>query len=295
MRRGMGVVKFIVYLLLTIVTLCVVCVAQVGVYSALTAQTKDEDARIYLVTDVNEDNVSYVDSFRFWGTDLKTNFNFEPKYRVRNWLPWEWWKESMYYIDYPVDVVVGAAKPFILPMTQVNEMKNYYDPESNVDSMDYEYWASELVNNERFQEIEEKIDTKKGTGYTELAVNDLLVRVQNGDVSFHKWVDEYDIVYTEVFKLIKYNQLDENGQKVYANMYNKFIDENGDIKTSVYVMYFQVYISIILTIYILTQIPLSFDVGEEGEAKVKGSFFVRRKRKKKDKHRRREREELKNR
>lgn len=294
MQRGMGIVKVIVYMLLSIVTLFVVCLAQVGVYSALTSQTKDNEARIYFVSDASDENVSYIDAFRFWGTDLKTNFEHEPKYRVRNWLPWDWWKNSMVVLDYPVDVVVGAVKPIILPMTQVNEMNKYFDPESDMNSTSYYEWGLELVENERYQTIEDAIDDKKGAGYTELAVNEMLVRVANGDITFSAWVDEYDIVYTEIFRLIKYNQVDSAGKKIYADMYYKFINEDGDIKTAVYVMYFQIYISVILTIYILTQIPLAFDIGDEGEARVKGSIFTRRKRKRKSlKDRMKEKREMK--
>jgi hypothetical protein len=66
-----------------------------------------------------------LDLFALQGTDIKVNLKQPAKYRVRTWFGVNWWYNGTGWLDKTIDVIAGATKPLVVPIAQVNAIKDY--------------------------------------------------------------------------------------------------------------------------------------------------------------------------
>lgn len=123
--------KFLRFLcnLIYFIALCFgISVVQVGAYDVLALQDGFSDSYNLQAIHVygNNDNVGYIDEYTFWGTDLSTGVSGDSKYRIRNWVDNDGWRNNMAWADKALDVVIGATKPIFVPIAQINALKDYY-------------------------------------------------------------------------------------------------------------------------------------------------------------------------
>lgn len=282
--------KFVRFLLNSLMFCGVLFITFLGSYFtswALTAQTGETHAQIAIVNNSENNKVSYQDAITFWGTEIGENFKNDPKYRSRNWFGWEWWKDYPGYgLDYATDIIVGVVSPVVVPLWNVNQVKEYYIEDFYYDS-NYETVPLESTIPYIKEYHAAEIDKRKGTGYTELALNAFEVTLMSSDaevfMSYDQWVDEYPTVYEYMFRTAKYNVVNEDGRKAYENIYNKFISTiNGEriINTGVYILYLNIYIDIAFSLWVVIQYPIRLKQNEFNEVEVDSGFLNRRKRKK---------------
>ena len=118
--------------LLCIVMAIVITLAQMGIFGLIAAQSKKVDG-VHITT--TSENVSYWDAYGFWGTSVATACNEikeeGPKYRVRNWFSWSWWKDGTKFIDTGIDYVVAVIKPVIVPIAEIDSLATYKNQSMN--------------------------------------------------------------------------------------------------------------------------------------------------------------------
>jgi len=306
----MRLVKLILNTIMFAVVLLLIWVAAYGVQWALCVQTGNADNG-YVPISLKEDSVGYNDAFGFLGTSVSGNYasysndDYEsytfvyqlneeepnktitadvrgPKYRVRNWLSWGWWKNSVgLWLDYAVDAVASVGSPIVLPTMNVQQLQHYYGKQL------YEF--KDEINNKSKQTYGET-----GLTYYEVAIAKLSeALLTDSEYTYSKWVDEYTVMYNYMFKIAKYNAtkivVDENGveqeEYIYAPYVKKFINSEGQPKTSIYLLYYTIILSLIVALWIVHQYPITTEQNEFGEVEVRGGLFRRHKKKeRKHKH-----------
>ena len=289
----MKLIKWILNLLLLAISFCVISLCTFGIYSAVVYQSDDTSARISLIN--KEDSVDYWDTWELMADDIGVNVtNTElpsPKLRVASWFSWSWWKTAGQAIDtYFVNPIVAIAKPIILPVDVADEIKNYYDKDIT-DFVDYinatEKTASDFhamaliyfsvdIDITSSQINEEQLAANKDA-FT--LANTLSDKDGNGAKDLFEFADVYTFFYQLLFKLYKYNQTDDSGNKIYEKWFNKYIiiTEGGDriLSTGVYGLYFLNYTNIILAILFVWANPISIQRNDDGTVSPRNNTFSR--------------------
>ena len=289
----MKLIKWILNLLLLAISFCVISLCTFGIYSAVVYQSDDTSARISLIN--KEDSVDYWDTWELMADDIGVNVtNTElpsPKLRVASWFSWSWWKTAGQAIDtYFVNPIVAIAKPIILPVDVADEIKNYYDKDIT-DFVDYinatEKTASDFhamaliyfsvdIDITSSQINEEQLAANKDA-FT--LANTLSDKDGNGVQDVFDIADDYNYFYQLLFKLYKYNQTDDSGNKIYEKWFNKYIiiTEGGDriLSTGVYGLYFLNYTNIILAILFVWANPISIQRNDDGTVSPRNNTFSR--------------------
>lgn len=293
----MKFVKFVLNTILFAAIIFFMSLMSYGVSWILTAQSGEDTASINLVNTEDSKAASYQDAFTWYVVEIKSNFEDEAKYRVRNWVSWEWYKTSVGYgIDVAVDKVVAVCSPIVLPLWNISQLQKYY-------IVDYTYISSEDVQpySSTIKYVEgkfaEEIDAKHVTGYTETALKSYETQVKTGEITFGAWVDNYPDVYETMFRIAKYNRGNAEG-KNFEKMFNKLITTDYDgsrhINPSVYVLYINIVIDIIVSVWFLNNnhIVLERDRAT-GEIIAGGGlkFFRKRNRRKRRKDKNKSEEE----
>lgn len=289
----MKFLRFICNILLFFAVTFGISIIQLGVYDVIAAQdgfkeSVDEPSinAIHIAGDENE--ISYLDSYGFWFTDIRTNFKQDAKYRVRNWGSAKWWKKVGKGPDFVIDCVAATIKPIVVPIAQVNALKQYYKMTINSPKIETNILYNEgndiTAANDALYELyvifpEFGLDNgyhtdPNGKEIPIYTFGDEKILIQDYkydpakyaekveeidkvgvDIVYARWVKEHKALYNNNWKLVKYNY-DDN----YKTYYKKFIKEVGDtraIKTSVVVLYYQQFVSIILAIFFVIKYPVN--------------------------------------
>lgn len=264
----MKFLRFIVNLLFFVIIFIGISVLQVGVYDVVAAQSPDVYA-IHIASG-NEESVDYLDGFGFWGTDIKTSYEQEPKYRVRNWFSWNWWKKGMKWADSATDITIATVKPIFVPIAQVNALKNYYGKsitDENIKAaMDKKYSEDEL-NNALYELY---VIYNEGYGECKIIVNGVEINIseysydseklieldaaieKNGkEQEYARWVKNNKVLFNQTWKLKKYNC------GAYDKYAKKFLTPDGHIKTAVITLYYQQFVSLILALVFIVKYPIN--------------------------------------
>lgn len=218
---------------------------------------KDSGSSIEVVTVLpNDEKVEFIDTFKFWGTDIATGVKTEPKYRVRNWGS-GWWSKNMKWADIAVDSTVAVFKPIFVPIAQVNALKDYYLTETYTANDVFHRNGEDIVSDTDLYEmyvlfsnftyggdnISEEICASSGVAIKDFNYNDSdaegkFFKFSDGnyyhgdtligdysaleeycadELNYMTWVKDNKVAYNIDWKLQKYNQ------KAYAKYYKKFI------------------------------------------------------------------------
>lgn len=127
----MKFLRFLCNALLYFATVLLLCVIQVGIYDLFAVQDNfglqsEDGSSVEIVTVIPNDNqVMFIDSYTFWGTDIAAGVDCPAKYRIRSWGE-GWWSENMGWADVALDSVIAVFKPIFVPIAQVNALKEYY-------------------------------------------------------------------------------------------------------------------------------------------------------------------------
>ena len=256
----MKLVRIICNILLFIVVACGISMTQIAVYNVTAAQSSDVTA-VHIIPQGDE-SVAYFDKFGFWGTDIKTGFQQEPKHRVRN-LFGGW--QGMWWADVALDFTIAATKPILVPIAQVNGLKNYYG--KTINSEEYEtyllhvYGDEEKANNAIYE-----LYVIFGEGYEEAETIDgepisdweYTGKWEVGD-KYNKWVRKNKKLYNTNWKLKKYNN------ESYDRYFSKFIieSETGErhIKVAAVVLYYTQIVSLIISLVFVIKYPIFIGQG----------------------------------
>lgn len=276
----MKVLRFFCNLLYCIVLCFGISVVQVGMYDIVASQSSSVEG-IHLSE--NEDtDTTYFDSYAFWATDIKTNYKQDAKYRVRNWFSWKWWKNGMGWADSVVDTVIATVKPIVVPVAQVNAVKEHYGRDLNYFSnvIRESYSSDEEFNNALYEmnvyfgEYSQMYDSENIKIYNEDGLiseytytGDFVITEETDlEYEYKKWIRNNKQLYNINWKLNKYNC----GE--YDKYFTKFISESDSgeryINTAVIVLYYQQYVSIIIAIFFVCKYPISLL-----QSRLEGSIF----------------------
>lgn len=257
----MKALKIICNVLLFFVVVMAISLVQIGIFDLAAAQSDDVQG-IHLLSP-DDESVSYFDTYAFWAEDIGENFKQPAKYRIRNWVNANWWKKGMKWADVGVDTFIAAIKPIVVPVAQVNAIKNYHG--YNINDFDeyfskYVYENEEAYNNALY-ECYVIFDMGYGEAMT-FGENSIPISEYeyNGkyegdgnEMDYSRWVRKNKQMYNTIWKLQKYNS------KTYEKYFNKFITENNEIrhiKVATVVLYYQQYVSIILALIFVIKYPV---------------------------------------
>ena len=247
---------------------------QVGLFDLSAAQSRD--IQPIMISATEDEDIGYLDSYVFWVDDIAGNFEAGSKHRIRGWINADWWKTGMAWADTGLDAVIAATKPILVPIAQVNAIKNYYGY-TVAEFEDYvvsDYKTVEAANNALYEAY---IIFDKGYGelpYT-FGENSVLISEYeytgnglpedaNFEAEYSRWTTKNKKLYNTMWKLSKYNS------PRYEKWFKKFISyrevelENGvikyedrHIKTAITVMYYQQYVSLIVALIFVIKYPVS--------------------------------------
>lgn len=324
----MRLTRLIVNILQLVFVYIILCVVTFGTYTLMAYQADDESARFTFTN--QDDRVWMLDNYAYWGTDIGSSFvNTElpqPKLRVALWFDWDWWRNSMSYVDmYVVNPVVSAVKPVVTPISCADEIKTYYG-KNIADFADYINYGNDTVT--KFESfaltyydilIETEnvvIDGNPRKIITQEELNkyancfDLHTLVNqdmdnNGSKDIYDLADDYNYFYQLLYKLTRYNKTSEKYISeanpegyVYYRWYNKFVIETADgdrtLATAVYALYTLNFVNIILALVYCWANWVVVNENDDGTLSPGRSIFSRmhrRKKKKKNKHKNKHKDE----
>ena len=304
----MKLIRFFANLLLFLVSAIVVSMIQVGTYDLISLQSSAVEP-IHVVAQ-KEDDVAYLDTYTFWAEDIGTGVKTESKYRIRNWFGWDWWKNGMGWADTALDVTIAAVKPIVVPVAQMNAVREYYrlpgDPmysESQKADILGKFESKEDLVNDALYELyfvygkgfsKDSIALTKIDGVTPLTEAykeeydshaDLRAAFYGNErrADYNHWVDEKGnkVLWNHQWKLKKYNC----GE--YDKYFKKFI-HNADtidartIKTPAVMLYYQQYVALIVALIFVIKYPINlFRMDVESGPNTKRRLFGRQPRKEK--------------
>ena len=276
----MKFLRFLCNLLMFIALTVGISIIQIGLYN-LTALQSENISEIKLSAS-EETDIAYFDNYSFWAEDIGENLKSEPKYRIRNWSSWSWWKKGMGWADKSLDFVIAVVKPIAVPVAQVNAVNNYYGYDIN-DFEEYllaEYETEEKLNNALYE-----VYVIYEMGYAEAyTVGENRVPISEyhytgsekvedeQSVEYARWVKRNGKLYNTIWKLKKYNS--ETYDKYFKKFidYNTVVNEDGSvdytnrhIKTPVTVMYYQQFVSLIIALAFCLKYPIAL-----GQMKIVG-------------------------
>lgn len=258
----MRFVKWFLNLLVLCITFVLSSVVTVGVYDGIAAPAGD--AGIIKISETVKEgeeyttDVTYFDTFKFWGEDLSQSVTREPRYMIRSWFAADWWQNGMKWADVAVEAVVGAVVPVFAPMYEVQQIGEYY-MDKKVDSVEVGYYTVDglvIPDKDDFSSVDSLNDPIVLEKYKDcnLYIEDYYLGVDgfkngdecsgilgkvvfaNGEYSFHtfscwntdakigsaEWNKKSSGFINELCKINKYNSVDENGNKIYKKWVSKF-------------------------------------------------------------------------
>lgn len=155
----MKFLRFLCNLCLFLFTTVVISAVQVGAYDIVAAQDnfgldKNNGSSIEVINVIPSDNsAEFIDTFKFWGTDISTGVKTNAKYRIRSWGDWDWWSSHMKWADVALDSTIAVTKPIFAPIAQVNAMKDYYLTENYTINSVYHHGETEFATDSELYEL----------------------------------------------------------------------------------------------------------------------------------------------
>lgn len=272
----MKVLRFFCNFLLFLAVMIGVSFVQIGIYDISAAQSKDVEG-VHIAAST-EDKIAYFDSYTFWATDISTSFKQPAKYRIRNWGRANWWKNGMEWADKGLDLIIASIKPIVVPIAQINAVKNYRG--KSINDFDKDYFLKIVYDNEEnynnaLYELYVIYNQGYGEAYTcgenpvpisEYEYTGEVDPTLNSENDYARWLVSHKQLYNTTWKLNKYNE------PSYEKYYKKFIKETEgvrNIKTGAVILYYQQYVSIILAIFFISKYPIGMVqaryAGKKGE------------------------------
>lgn len=276
----MKVLRFFCNIILFIAVTIGISLTQIAVYDIIAAQS--DDVKAIHIAAPTDDSVAYLDSYVFWVDDIKTNLAQEPKYRIRNWVGAEWWKNGMSWADTGLDIIAGITKPILVPIAQVNAVRVFRGKNIN-DFNEYFvniiYKDETAYNNALYEQfvifkdfvgenVPGEVKTTTGLPIEEYEYTGDYSIENPTKYDYSKWLVKNKQLYNNTWKLNKYNS------EVYGQYFEKFLIEDeisGErhIKPAAIVLYYQQTVSIILAALFVMKYPISFVtaryVGKKGD------------------------------
>lgn len=279
---------------------------QVGLFNLTAIQSSDVE-EIHM-SSRDDDEIAYFDSYAFWFEDIKENLNQDPKYRIRNWADWSWWKNGMKWADTGLDTVIAVFKPVVVPIAQVNNVRIYN--ESNINSLDvkeikdslyYSYfntqndnWVQELNNdlyemymfdqilegNQFYVDPETEIYTFKYEDGV-FSISDIKLadyaKYYNGSHPFD--ISEGEDAKAEYARWVNLNsdlyninwKLQKYNSETYDKYRVKFINDDNHIKPAAVVLYYQQFVSLILATIFVIKYPIQLFQAKIESSDITGS------------------------
>ena len=113
--------------LLCIILFAVILMTQFLIFTVISSEAHTDT--IHIIS-AKEDEVSYVDGIGFMITDITTNLQSPPKYRVRSWFANPTWEKCTLWADFAIDKIWGSIRPVFVPtfdiyLMQVSHMEDY--------------------------------------------------------------------------------------------------------------------------------------------------------------------------
>lgn len=278
----MKVLKFILNTIFLAVTFVVVSLGSVGVNALVALQTSDSYAQVTL-NPTNPEKVSYFDPVIYWGEEIGTNVVktdiADTKIRVGKWFNWDWWGKSMSKVDqYFVDPIVKIFKPIIMPLAMVDEINNYHDAnlgdkyfintinESNKNIGDFRTMSEEFFDIYYTPHTDFDADGKFIPTVIAEKTDTYLAKYRSFDaVTMAKLSKEHKTYYTMIFKLHKYSD------PMYEKWDVKWIKDDR-IKVGAYTSYTIFLISVVVSLYIVWQNPVTIKKTDSGSNEVTPMF-----------------------
>lgn len=233
-------------------------------YNAVAIQTSDSKVIIPVVQLSQTDRVSQFDAYEFIAVDLATNYvkDDSVKFRIRSLINAEWWIKGMKWADYALDGVIALAKPVLVPVAQVDNLKEYRDIEGRdfIENLELIYSKSYPTNAD--VKLKEDLIRLGEVRYDDLVKYNLLtdVEVYVGEViikqevvtelEFAKFADKSPKVYNEFWKVQKYNH------KFYDNIHLRLI-EDDTVRVETLVLFTIQYVSLISAIIFVRLYPVT--------------------------------------
>lgn len=269
----MKFLRWLCNVLLFIFMTVVISVVQIGGYDLVASEdnfglNKEGGSSIEVITVLpDSEKVEFIDTFKFWATDISTGVKTQPKYRIRNWGS-GWWSKNMKWADIALDATTAVFKPVFTPIAQVNAIKDYYLTDAYTINTVYHYNGNNVVSDDELYEMyvlfsdytfgentDEVVKTSNGElvkdfnyaassdenkffkeadgiyYYDDKAIGDFedLKEYCQDELNYMTWVKAHAKAYNIDWKLQKYNQ------EAYAKYYKKFIytevlkDSEGNI------------------------------------------------------------------
>ena len=250
-------------ILLFIFSTIFICFVQVGAYDIIASQDnfgldKGGETTVEIISIIPDENkTEFIDSFKFWATDISTGVKTQPKYRIRSWGN-EWWAEHTKWADIALDAVIASVKPIFVPVAQANAIKDYYLTENYdinsvyhrpdgtdlaTDAELYEAYvlfnqftytdSSELVASDKTSSIFDLDYSTLNSDYfvfkeDEYYLNDTkigsledLKEYCSSEYHYIQWLKKHKTVYNIDWKLQKYNN------PAYEKFFRKFIHQSS--------------------------------------------------------------------
>ena len=257
----MRLAKFILTFILFVSTFFIVMGAEYIIFRGVTSVGGDsvEVDRVHLFQDEeNPQVVSYSDSISFWGTNLQEGvFAGNDYYAIRGWFHWQWWRQGMGWADSAYTATLETVKTIFMPIYLVKEMGTYYGAD---------------INDPRIKALfVEKFGTTLEDSY-----DDLVVMYENGDMTDKRDYDYYKFFYNVEIKLEKYNAEDSEGNPVFEIYVQKFLNEDQTaINATTALLFYQIFLAIVLSMYIVYQNPIHIRRNEFNEGEVEGRALPR--------------------
>ena len=302
-------------LILLAFTFCAVTLAEWGVYN-LTALPSGITNTIGIVSrdtgegngflddnesfSVKDDNIAYLDTFTFFGTDISESVTREPRYMIRSWFSWEWWQNGMAWADKTAEVVIGAVVPLLAPTYEASQIKTYFSEYRSEHPITVTFYNTEnqavgdlsvvgvsdklLPDHSNYLYFHEEFNDKNGNGHRDLGEEVIIssiyrvIKTDSFDILEDKpliswrpqtgeWnnvikISEIKKAYNSLLKINKYNS------GAYDKWANKFLarDNHGGlvVRQAVSGLYFQFYLAIVFSLWFVYQNPIVFSSGEDG-------------------------------
>jgi hypothetical protein len=257
----MKLLKLILTAILFTVTFVIILAAEYATLYALSFPVRNETERVHLF-ECEGSAVCYADSIGFWTTDFEASTRMpEPKFVIRSWFSWQWWQNGMKWADRTYSYVTEFVAPVIAPIYVANDMQLHYGIDPTPENIAMIISQKTGKNYQVTLDRVEYAFSVRDSGYVFMTRNE--------------WLKEYNDVYNVEIMIAKYNQVDTNGNPVFEKYIVKFFDEDGNFKAVGMLLFYQIFLAVILSLYFTYQNPVIINRNASNENEIEGRFLPR--------------------
>jgi len=259
---NMKLLKAILTLILFSVTFIIIIAAEYSTLYLLSFPAKEDVERVHLL-DCEGSSVCYADSVGFWTTDFDATTNMtEPKFMIRSWFAWRWWQHGMKWADHTYTYITEFVTPIIAPIYVANDMYLHYGVEPNAENIAL---ILSKKTNKNYQLLLDRVQYALN-----VRANDYVFMTET------EWLKEYNDIYNVELLIEKYNQINpETGEPLFAPYVLKFYDSSGNFRAVGMLLFYQIFLALILSVYFTYQNPIVINRNELHENEVEGRFLPR--------------------